>query len=370
MQIPYSEKLNTKKLARIFDNKSESYKLFWFKAILHEVALGRSEISFRELIERMIIDAWYMVSEFKLNLGPADTLEKTVLHIGENENFLPVEKEEVLLAYLRSSDDRELRSNMRVLSQNVPYRLQAPLIETPDSKMWYKTTVITDYINSQDGVMYLIEHNGALDNRIIIGEDWMEYLQNNLGILIGWTDFNLITYLQRRNPTVPGISNKIYPPQERKLTAATNYWKHIIRQGGVVDIYSGDKLTTSSLSIDHFVPWSYVASDELWNLIPTEKSINSSKSNNLPDWDTYFGRLARAEYGAYLVVESDDRARQLFDKCAKENLNNEEVRYKLYRSGQTELYFTNQLEELMLPVYESAKNMGFRKWTYTKRAAR
>mgnify|MGYP002626748330 CR=1 FL=1 len=366
MQLPYSEKLNTASLARIFDNKSESYKLFWFKAILHEVALGRNEISFRELIERMIVDAWYMVSEFKLNLGPADTLEKTVLYISGQKLFLPTEKEEVLLSYLRNSTDPQLRAYMRTLSQNVPYRLQAPLIETPDSKLWYRTAAIADYINSQNGVMYLIEHNGSLENRIIINDTWMEYLQSNLGILIGWTDFNLITYLQRRNPTVPGISNKIYPPQERNLTAATNYWKHIIRQGGVIDIYSGEELTAHGISIDHFVPWSYVASDELWNLIPTERSINSSKSNNLPDWDMYFGRLARTEYDAYLLMERDDRAQQLFDKCAKENLNNEEVRFRLYQQGQTEEHFTNQLEELMLPIYESARNMGFRKWTYTR----
>ena len=364
MQLPYSDKLNTASLARLFDNKSESYKLFWFKAILHEVGRGRTVISFRDLIERMIVDAWYMVSEYRLNLGPADTLEKTVLYIAEKENFLPTEKEEVLLSYLHNGDDRTLKGFMRVLSQNVPYRLQAPLIPTPDSKLWYRTNAIADYINSQNGVMYLIEHNGSLDNRIIIDDLWMEYLQSNLGILIGWTDFNLITYLQRRNPTVPGISNKIYPPQERKLTAATNYWKYIIQQGNVRDIYSGEELTTHGLSIDHFVPWSYVASDELWNLIPTPKSINSSKSNNLPDWDTYFGRLARAEYDAYLLVGRDDRASVLFEKCARENLNNEEVRYRLYLQGQTEQHFTNQLEELMLPIYESARNMGFRKWTY------
>ena len=364
MQIPYSEKLNTASLARIFDNKSESYKLFWFKAILHEVGLGRSAISFRELIERMIVDAWYMVSEYKLNLGPADNLEKTVLYIAEKENFLPTEKEDVILSYLHNSDDRELKRLMTVLSQNVPYRLQAPLIKTPDSKLWNKLNDITDYINSQDGVMYLIERKKSIDSRIIIDDLWMDYLQSNLGILIGWTDFNLITYLQRRNPTVPGISNKIYPPQERKLTAATNYWKHIIQRGNVRDIYSGDELTTKGLSIDHFVPWSYVASDELWNLIPTEKSINSSKSNNLPDWDTYFSRLAHAEYDAYLFTGSDERAAMLFEKCAKENLNNEEVRYRLYLQGQTEQHFTNQLEELLLPIYESARNMGFRKWTY------
>ena len=364
MQIPYSEKLNTTSLARIFDNKSESYKLFWFKAILHEVGLGKSVIPFRELIERMIVDAWYMVSEYKLNLGPADNLEKTVLYISEKENFLPTEKEEVLLSYLHSSDDRELKRLMTVLSQNVPYRLQAPLIQTPDSKLWYRNSAISDYINSQDGIIYLIEHKGGLNSRIIIDTLWMDYLQSNLGILIGWTDFNLITYLQRRNPTVPGISNKIYPPQERKLTLATNYWKYIIQHGSVRDIYSGEELSTRGISIDHFVPWSYVASDELWNLIPTEKSINSSKSNNLPDWDTYFSRLAHAEYDAYLFTGNDERASMLFDKCAKENLNNEEVRYRLYKQGQTEQHFTNQLEELLLPIYESARNMGFRKWTY------
>ena len=366
MQIPYSEKLNTTSLARIFDNKSESYKLFWFKAILHEVGLGRCVIPFRELIERMIVDAWYMVSEYKLNLGPSDNLEKTVLYIAEKENFLPTEKEDAILSYLHNSDDRELKRLMTVLSQNVPYRLQAPLIQTPDSKLWNKLNDITDYINSQDGIIYLIERKKSTESRIIIYPLWMDYLQSNLGILIGWTDFNLITYLQRRNPTVPGISNKIYPPQERKLTSATNYWKYIIQQGSVRDIYSDEELSTRGLSIDHFVPWSYVASDELWNLIPTEKSINSSKSNNLPDWDTYFCRLAHAEYDAYLFTGSDERASMLFEKCAKENLNNEEVRYRLYKQGQTEQHFTNQLEELLLPIYESARNMGFRKWTYQR----
>ena len=120
------------------------------------------------------------------------------------------------------------------------------------------------------------------------------------------------------------------------------------------------------MSIDHFVPWSYVASDELWNLIPTKKSINSSKSNSLPDWDTYFSRLAHAEYDAYLFTGSDERATALFERCAKENLNNEEVRHRLYLKGQTEPHFTNQLEELLLPIYESARNMGFRKWIYRR----
>ena len=366
LKIPQSEKLNTTSLARLFDNKSESYKLFWFKAILHEVAKGRSEIPFRELIERMIVDAWYMVSEYKLNLGPADTLEKTVLYIASKEDFLPTEKEEVLLNYLQTSEDRQLQGFMRTLSLNVPYRLQAPLMQTPDSKIWYKQAAITDYINAQNGMMYTIEYSGPLTSSIIITPVWMDYLRSNLGILLGWTDYNLIQYLQRRNPTVPGISNKIYPPQERKLTAVTGYWKYMIQHQPVIDIYTGEQLTTKGLSIDHFVPWSYVASDELWNLIPTVKNVNSRKSNNLPDWKVYFGRLAKTEYDAYLLVEEDAKAKHFFEKCARENLNSEDIRFRLYRSGQTKEHFTGQLEDILLPVYESAKNMGFREWVYQR----
>ena len=366
MQIPQSEKVNTSNLARLFDNKSESYKLFWFKAILHEVSRGRNEIPFHDLIERMIVDAWYMVSEYKLNLGPADTLEKTVLYISEKEEFLPTEKEDVLLAYLRKSDDKQLKKHMKTLSLNVPYRLQAPLMPNPGSKVWYKIDAITDYINTQTGMMYSIERHDSLDSRIIIAPVWMDYLQSNLGIIMGWTDYNLILYLQRRNPTVPGISNKIYPPQERKLTAVTGYWKYMIQHQPVKDIYTGELLTTRGLSIDHFIPWSYVASDELWNLVPTVKSVNSSKSNNLPNWQVYFSRLAKTEYDAYLLVEQDSKAKQLFEKCSRENLNSEDIRFKLYQSGQTRERFTGQLEEILLPVYESAKNMGFREWVYKR----
>ena len=57
-------------------------------------------------------------------------------------------------------------------------------------------------------------------------------------------------------------------------------------------------LTDKDISIDHFVPWSYVAHDEFWNLSPTTRSINSSKSNNLPKWDIYFPKLSELQFKA------------------------------------------------------------------------
>ena len=55
MQLPKSEQLNIASLSRLFDNKSECYKLFWFQAILHHVCKGQQEIRFEDLIDHMIV---------------------------------------------------------------------------------------------------------------------------------------------------------------------------------------------------------------------------------------------------------------------------------------------------------------------------
>jgi hypothetical protein len=46
------------------------------------------------------------------------------------------------------------------------------------------------------------------------------------------------------------------------------------------------KLDDNDLSIDHVIPWSYLFSDDLWNLVYVKKSENSSKSNRIPSEKT------------------------------------------------------------------------------------
>ena len=45
---------------------------------------------------------------------------------------------------------------------------------------------------------------------------------------------------------------------------------------------SGEKIE-DDLSIDHVLPWSYLFSDDIWNLVYVKKSLNSSKSNKIPN---------------------------------------------------------------------------------------
>ena len=47
----------------------------------------------------------------------------------------------------------------------------------------------------------------------------------------------------------------------------------------------GERITDDKLSRDHVIPWSYMYSDDLWNLVYVHKECNSSKSNTTPTID-------------------------------------------------------------------------------------
>lgn len=192
----------------------------------------------------------------------------------------------------------------------------------------------------------------------------MEYLTVNQEIIRGWIQYNLIQYLQRRNPSVPGIPDKLYPPQERKLEKVKKYWKIIADLAPVHEIYGETLISRGHISIDHFVPWSYVAHDELWNLHPTTQAINSSKSNHLPEWDIYFPRLAGIEYMSYEMIWRYDQVHDIFDKCGDEHLHNPEIRNQLYEKGLSDEVFTERLRNVIYPVYLSARICGFSPWKY------
>ena len=301
MQLPYSDTIEIQYLSRIFDNTSECYKFFWFQAIVAKVLEGKSRMTYEELIDEMIAKAWYMVVEYHLNLGPRDTLESLVHYLQQISQLKASEKRETIIQYLADCKDKEVAKRKRILTKNVPYRIQAPFMDKVRGKEW----------------------------------------------------------------DVPGIADKLYPPQERKLEKVKKYWKLLLTLKPVHEIYGHIELTDKDISIDHFVPWSYVAHDEFWNLHPTTRSINSSKSNNLPDWNRYFPQLAKLEYGSYEMMWEYDAVHDAFEVCAKEHLNDDAVRRKIYRKGRDLASFSNVLEEIVQPIYQSAKNCGFKDWIYT-----
>ena len=141
MQLPYSEELNIGYLSRLFDNTTNCYKFFWFQAILRKLDGVHCRFTFDELINEMIADAWYMVTEYHLRLGPlgiTDNLEEVVKYIYRNYGFMSSEKREKIIEFLQTRDDKRITKYKSDLTLNVPYRLQVPFYDeiNIERSMW------------------------------------------------------------------------------------------------------------------------------------------------------------------------------------------------------------------------------------------
>ena len=232
-QLPYDEKLNIGYLSQLFKTTTNCYKFFWFKAILKLLSEDKTTLSYDEIINEMIIDAWYMVTEYHLHLGPVggtDNLEEAVKYIGITKQFPSSVKEKVLKAYLVENDDRQLKAYKNELIKNVPYRIHYPFLdEVKLSKTeWYRPEELAIKLNGQKHLLYYYEAYQQLSTRIYINESWVPYLLRNKEILEGWMRLQLIYYLQRRNPSIPGIADKLDIPKERDVKRVREYWNLII----------------------------------------------------------------------------------------------------------------------------------------------
>ena len=239
MNLPQYKNLDTQHLQRLFDNMSECYKLFWFQAIVDAVVEGNEIITYDDLVNDMIANAWYMVSEYKLNLGPADTLESLVHYAYKISGLKSSEKKEVIIETIKGLNDKELNRRKRTLTYNVPYRLQAPFLSDFKRKSWDgPKTDLAKRINAYANLLYRFHNISGLDSTIVVDKDWAEYIRYNYEIIMGWIQYNTILYLQRRNPSVPGIPNKLSPPQERKLEHVKSFWKTIVEivPAGLINI--------------------------------------------------------------------------------------------------------------------------------------
>lgn len=105
--------------------------------------------------------------------------------------------------------------------------------------------------------------------------------------------FDLINYrwtqkLEEFNHT-PRISKKVRGTdrQNIKRKSLSKFKKFLdLENPDHICFHSGRAIDQKNLSIDHVLPWSYMFSDDIWNLVYVDRSINSSKSNRIPDEKT------------------------------------------------------------------------------------
>ena len=143
-------------------------------------------------------------------------------------------------------------------------------------------------------------------------------------------------------------------PTARVLSTAGKFWKeYIAAKPGQKCIYSGELLTLTNLSLDHFLPWSYVAHDQLWNIIPTPKSVNSAKNDWLPSFELYFDAYANLQFEGfrYHISRGNEKLLEDYYILFSQDLNS--------LQQQPFTWFREQLKRQVLPQLQTAQNLGF-----------
>lgn len=353
--LPDSNKLNVAQFSQILNNKylMNSYKLYWLAGIIEEIKKGNEIISFRKIVGWMVAKSWYSLLKFKLNLGVKDRLYVLVHYVYQISNLKETAKQEEIISFIEHSNDIELEKKIHHFYSYVPNRLLSPFYasELKEISENLRSNHIIELSNKQP-TFYKIR-----DEHIYINQKWMDYITNNLPIIEGWILSKLVLFLQKRNPNVPSIINKINAPQKRDLNKAIKFWKEIQSLQNIKNIYTNEKLYNSDFSIDHFIPWSFVLHDQLWNLIPVSKSINSKKSDKIPSWDKYFQIFSDLQYNAFnTAIEHNFKSNRLEDYLILKDV-------ELVKEYPKEL-FVKALDELLKPTHQLALNQGFQLWEY------
>lgn len=305
------------------------------------------------------------------------------------------------------------------LSNNAPYCIMASSNEILDaiescqgisntdaaSSSAIKSTtssVITDTLSesslsshADELITYLngmLPHNALRKlNLVVFNPLYMGYFRANIMVLRAFSYHRLAEYMEKHNRLMPAIVSKLYAPEEERnsLKVQHKYFAtYLQEQGPLRSIYDDVHFNAQDrFALDHFLPWSFVHHDMIWNLTPLDDSANSSKSNNLPPLEC-IERLAKQHQ--QLLKFHFNRANNEIDSLDTDDKDDVDkfVAYENHLGSDFKLIVDHYLEishgksihdltklsdsdfcdligNEIRPSYQVAINQGFSRWNTT-----
>ena len=372
----YINELNIHGFSQMMKDPSYCYKFYWLEALVQIISRGINETTFNDVIDEMICNAWYSVREFHIHLsgiGPEgevkDGLERAIITLSSLSTLTAnASKVEILNAI--KEYDAELKSSKEQLTNMVPYRALSGFFgDSVSEAEWgsvMRMTAYIDRVNRNETLLpYILGTSSKLKKEVYIQPTWAEMIRDNTVAILGWIQYEKVKWLQNNNPEVPGLVYKLAPMDEkmRKLGNVRKLWESILELSDVKDVFTGESIISQKYEVDHFIPWSFVMNDELWNLMPMDSSLNSKKSNKLPKWNPFFEKFASNQYLLYGLIHENVIVHKKFEACYRDNLHSIWAGQELYRPGNSKEEFFNILQKNMQPVYDSAKRQGYDIWS-------
>lgn len=119
------------------------------------------------------------------------------------------------------------------------------------------------------------------DHRFIeLTQESLSFLNNNYNELSKILIYEWAKFLEKTNFT-PMLISKIEGLGLNKRHSLTKYKNILLKQMDTKCFYCNKDITNNDIHIDHFIPWSYVYEDSIWNLVISCSACNLKKSDYL-----------------------------------------------------------------------------------------
>jgi hypothetical protein len=344
-------------LLKLLEKKTNSYKFFFFISILNIIEKNNkfAALKLDQIIKEVLLISWYPAIFFKLNLGKQDQLSEILSKIPTIDVITPTGNfNDILIALIDSHFDD---IDARALKTYVPYRFIRPFFEekTRGMKDADVNKTITELSNLE---FYSVKSIYKIDEQndcIIFHDDWLSYLKNNKTMLKQWAYHLLALHLQKFNQNTPNIINKLENNLARNpLTQQRKSWNNIFSTIEINCPFSGNPINPENYHLDHYLPWNFVAHNQIWNLTPTTEIANLQKNNKLPSKE-YFNQFVHNQ-------------KILFDFLRDTNNKKYLAEFEIDLSIETNTnltFFKKSYTNTYDPLITIARNQGFTDdWSY------
>ena len=260
-------------------NYDNTYKMAWAKALVELAIEGVYEddiveIKLEDIAKKYIKYYWNQTIFFDLIQGSNLLKTPVILQnvkalIEQYYEYINSRKPE-RFERIENLLNKDLLNEYRICIKKVTSALKADV-------SW--RFIFIDGKNNSDIYEYVKE-----DSLIKIKRENLKILADNNQDLFDLINYRWGLILETFNSS-PRINRKvkIIDEQEVKRNSLSKFKEYLdIENPDRHCFICGKVIEDKELSIDHVIPWSYLYSDDLWNLVYVHKSCNSSKSNVIP----------------------------------------------------------------------------------------
>lgn len=283
-----------------FDN---TYKASWAKAITEIAAeyeeysiqesTGFVEVHLRDIAKKVL--RYYFEQTMFFNLQQSSNPIKPPVAITIVKNLIGAYQARTCSA----KPVKWFRSNIESVCSSEYEAAVIAMVKTLKSDVSYRFLRVEG--KEIEGIY---QYEPKSDSLFIQVENYLTLKENRL-LVVDAINYRWTSMLEGFNHS-PRLSKKVRIIDEDQIRR-----KPLGRFSGYLNVENlvctcflcGSRIISESPAIDHVIPWSYLYSDDLWNLVYAHQSCNSSKSNVIPSEETIQRLEARNKALLHLLKE-------------------------------------------------------------------